>query len=297
VCYLAFIIIRGFSTSSKVFSCFVITLTMGAIFLGRYGGAIVNGIEDRSVTQDHEQIVIDKYTTTHKNSTTYHVVVKAWAPHKDNWSLTVGSSSYRQIKIGSTHFRIKTKKGKLGFEWVVSEKMMPKQEMDPISAWNWPSRDYKNWYPLTQEGIASEEMEFWSKWSATIEEGITNRMNIQDALGTHRISSVYEDILREFIRRQEEVLAKLSVLSVPSRLQIFQDYVLEAGHKQIEFYKEYTKAKIDNPESPFDKNNDQLKVSDQRLWDAYHNFQALYPSRSKAFNDAIEQRLCWFDII
>ena len=39
------------------------------------------------------------------------------------------------------------------------------------------------------------------------------------------------------------------------------------------------------------------RTSPGKLWDAFHEFESVYPNRDTATNNAIEQRLCWLDMI
>ncbi|MCX5708982.1 MAG: hypothetical protein NTY14_08480 [Candidatus Omnitrophica bacterium] len=122
--YFAFRRIKGFSTSSKVFIHFLFTFGIGILLLGRYGFAVANGIFDKTPAQKFEQVVMDKYTTTHKSSTTYHVVVAPWRLAIRPWGFTVGRAEYLGIVPGKTYYRIVTKPGQFGYEWVVSESLI-----------------------------------------------------------------------------------------------------------------------------------------------------------------------------
>ena len=91
----------------------------------------------------------------------------------------------------------------------------------------------------------------------------------------------------------------MSQLEAPERLKTFHEKVIQAGYDQIDFYKDYAQTKENDSQVDFKDlgSNEHLRASDQKLWAAYYDFQALYPSRKKDFNDAIERRLAWFDII
>lgn len=298
---LVFFIIKGFSTSSHVLTYFVITFSIGIILTGRYGAAVYNGIYDKERPSVFNQPVVDKYTTTHKSSTTYHVVVEKWRENMSNWHFTVSSSLYYQIHVHSTKYQIMTKPGRLGYEWVVFERMLSSEEAQAvqISPDYWPQKYYNTWYPLPSDvsGVDPMEMAYWKQWCNLIQEGITNRMNMHDALNLPRSKEFYASIQEKYRSLQQSVLQRLSSLDPPERLKAFQDAVVWAGFDQMDFYNDYVQSKMLNPNGPFSADNDHLKASDKKLWDAYHLFQSLYPSRTKAFNDAIERRLAWFDII
>jgi len=166
---------------------------------------------------------------------------------------------------------------------------------------SWGPRDYSKWYALPSfvEGMNEQEFAYWQQWRKIMEEGITNRMNAQDALNATHYSEEYMAIYEEYRRRQDIMINKLADLQPPERLRPFQDYVVNAGYDQLRFYEDYARAKTENKNRRFDefRNHADLVAGDQKLWAAYHNFEALYPERTKETNDAIEQRLAWFDII
>lgn len=293
-----FYLIKGFSKSATVFLYFVIPFCIGVVLCGRYGTAVYNGYYDTAEPTVFETVIFDKYTTTHKGSTTYHVVAQAWRSNLPNWEFTEDSNTYARIKPGETRCRITTKPGRLDFEWILDEELVFDAESSTVS---WPGRNYQNWYPLPQTvaDIDPEEMAYWQSWTAIMEEGITNRMNVHDTLGKPHRAEFYTVLKNEYLRRQDAMLRRLSQLAAPARLESFHDQVLQAGRDQMEFYKTYIQNKLQNPAITFNdlRADEHLKVSDQTLWAAYYNFQALYPARPPNFNDAIEKRLAWFDII
>ena len=109
----------------------------------------------------------------------------------------------------------------------------------------------------------------------------------------------YAGALNAYEQQQRKMLENLRALEAPPRLQQFKDEVLSAGEDQIRFYEEFAQAKITNNDLNFNafSSNLNLKTSDQKLHAAYDYLKTLYPSIDKATNDAIEQRICWFDII
>lgn len=124
ILYLAFQKIKGFSTSSKVLIHFIFSFGIGIVLLGRYGFAVANGILDKTPPQKFEQALIDKYTTTGENSTTYHAVVAPWHSASRSWGFTVSQAEYGRIQVGKTYYMIVTKSGRFGFEWVLSERLI-----------------------------------------------------------------------------------------------------------------------------------------------------------------------------
>ena len=296
--------IRGFSTSSRVLIYFLAMFIVGSILSFRYAGAILNGIKDRSAVKTHDQQVIEKYITTHKSSKTYHVVVDAWRAGRKPWSFTVSHRLYENTTEGSSLYRIETRSGYWGYEWVLSEDLYQQEEADhnPYKESKFfKAKNFRGWNPLppSVNGMDGVEYAYWKAWVAIMHEGIANRMNVQEALDQQLSVDDYKAVFLEYRDRQEEMLNRLSQLQAPDRIATFQNYIVDAGKDQIRFYEAYAAAKIEDPKRSFAefRTHEDLKTSDKKLWDAYHYFQSLYPGINKAANDAIEQRLCWFDIV
>jgi hypothetical protein len=293
--YLAFLVIRGFSTSARVFIYFLVSFGIGSLLCLRYGGAVYNGFFDTSPIKQFEQTIVYKYTSTGKHSTYYHLDVSPWREGMKGWSFQVSRGTYNQVRINQTHCLIATKSGCLGFEWVVFQKV-------GLASWqNWLPRDYSRWNPLPGNinNMDPEEYSYWQKWHVIMEEGITNRMNVQDALDQGHAKEEYTKIFNEYEGRQEKMLDKFRDLDVPQRFQPMKDDVLSAGDDQIQFYREYAQARAWKNDSKLNEfmNDIHLRSSDQKLHDAANYFKSLYPSIDRATHDAIERRLAWFDII
>jgi hypothetical protein len=293
--YLAFQIIKGFSTSARVFIYFLITFGIGSLLGLRYGGAVYNGIYDRSPLKKFEQVIVNKYTTTGKHSTYYHVDVSPWREGMKNWSFQVSRRTFDQVKVNQTLCLVTTKAGRLGFEWVVFQKV-------GLLDWrNWGPRDYSHWnlLPGNINHMDPQEYSYWLNWHVMMEEGITNRMNVQEFLDEWHAKEDYIKIFNEYANRQEKMLDQFKDLDVPGRIQPLKDDVLSAGEEQIQFYREYAQARAMNTDLKLNGflNNIHLRSSDQKLHDAWNIFKSLYPFIDAATNDAIERRLAWFDII
>ena len=170
-----------------------------------------------------------------------------------------------------------------------------------VSSQNWPSRIFKNWYPLPENipNMDSQELAYWKVWCATMEIGITNRMNVQEALDNDNQVDEYSAINDKYKQSQQYMVQLLSVLYPPERLKPFHQFVISAAQDQMRFYEDYAAARAKNRNLKFKdfREDVNLIAVDKKLWDAYHYFQSLYPSRDKATNDAVERRLAWFDII
>jgi hypothetical protein len=293
--------IRGFATSSRIYINFVLSFCIGAVVLGYFGTQYVNGKNDEATPTSFVQPVVHKYTTRGKSTTYYHLSLAPWRAGGSRFSFDVDYGTYEATISGKTRYTITTKPGALGLEWVTgySKYDDPETTSADIEI-NWPPRNYRQWYPLPNvTDIDPMEMAYWQEWLKVIEEGITNRMNVHDYFNRPQHSTRVTGIKNEYWRRQTQILERLNQIQPPERLRTFHETVLDASHDQIEFYVDFGTAKEDNGKLTFENvaDNPHLKNSDQKLWAAYHQFEALYPQRSNDFNDAIEKRLAWFDSI
>lgn len=171
-----------------------------------------------------------------------------------------------------------------------------------VGANNWPTRDFSRWnpFPAGQDAITDpQELDYIYAWMALINDGIVNRLNMQDALIAQRPSKEYVAVYDLFKYKQKGILYKLNKLVPPPRLENFHEMVIEAITSQVEFYEDYARRRSEEPELTFNQltAHPRLKACDEKLWAAYYEFQRLYPSRDHATNAAIEQRLCWLDLI
>ncbi len=292
-------IVRGFATSSQVYLHFIISFCLGAVPLSYFGTQYINGKYDSGNPSSFTVPVSYKYTTRDENSTTYHVALEPWRKGGSIFSFTVGYSTYVNIARRPTKYTVITKPGALGIEWVTNYYKAGDTHTTKTDI-SWPTRDYSSWYPLPKiSDIDSAELTYWQQWVNVIEDGITNRMNVHEQFANSQKPTRIAMIKTEYQKRQKRMLEALSEIQPPKRLKEFHETVIKAGYNQIEFYLEYGTAKEQNEQLKFENisNNPNLKNSNEKLWAAYHQFEALYPQRSKDFNDAIERRLAWFDII
>lgn len=173
---------------------------------------------------------------------------------------------------------------------------------DKVSPSYWPSRDFSQWnaMPFNQNVILDpEELEYFQRWMVLANEGIVNRLNMHDALLARRPAQEYIEVYDHFSSRQRQVLMSLNALVPPPRLGIFHDDVVAALVSQIDFYDDFVRRKTENPSVELAQllEHPKLVDCDKKLWAAFYEFARLYPNRDAATNNAIEQRLCWLDLI
>ncbi len=300
VSFLAYLKIRGYARSAEVWIVFVIFFLFGAVMLGRYGMAIYNGVYDISEPRRFETTVIDRFYRTNKHSRSYFVIVRPWHEGMPVWELRVSQEEYANIQIGQTRYEIFTKEGRLGFEWVLRQQCIAGKNIGS-GVLSWPGRDYSHWFPLPDQiiNMPQEEYAYWQGWCMVMEEGVTNRLNVQKGLDADDQVDNYTAIYAEYRRRQEGMLERLTALVLPERLIGFQEGVISAGRDQLRFYEFYVQSRLSDRTRKLNNflSHPDLKAGDAKLWEAYHYFQLLYPGINKAGNDAIERRLAEFDII
>lgn len=176
------------------------------------------------------------------------------------------------------------------------------EHAESVGANNWPDRDFSQWnpFPAGQATVTDpQELDYIYAWMDIVNDGIVNRLNMQDALIAERPSKEYEAVYEFFEYKQKGILYRLNKLTPPPRLDNFHALVLEAVASQIEFYEDYARRRSEDSGVTFNQltGHPKLKDCDKNLWAAYYEFQRLYPNRDQATNNAIEQRLCWLDLV
>lgn len=171
-----------------------------------------------------------------------------------------------------------------------------------ISKDHWPQTSFEGWLPLPiKESVIDhhEELSFFMAWTQVMEEGINNRYNMVTVLNSRRDKNDYWEMFSIFEAKQKKFISNLQKLDVPERLRNFHTQVVDASLYQINLYAKWTEKKAVNPSAKLDEflNDVNLKRCNELLWAAYYEFQRLYPNRDKPTNDAIEMRLCQFDVI
>lgn len=183
--------------------------------------------------------------------------------------------------------------------WKMTASMDHVQKVGPKY---WPTRDFSQWnvMPYQQEAITDpEEMEYFRRWMVIANAGIVNRLNMHDALLVERPAVEYADVYQFYSERQRSVWGRLNSLVPPTRLEVFHEHVVAALDKQIDFYDDFVRRKVEDPSVSLSQllQNPHLVDCDKKLWAAFYELARLYPSRDAATNNAIEQRLCWLDMI
>src|SRR2546428_4707400 len=171
-----------------------------------------------------------------------------------------------------------------------------------ITPANWPQRDWSAWYPLPSASSQigdRDELRYIQDVLLALQKGADNRLNMHEVLRTTRTADEYETLLDVYQRRQAVVLAKLNGLAAPERLRAVHRDLVVATDRQIVFFGVLVAEKI--KDSTVDRcrmlGHPALIASTRALHAAWDRIRMLYPNLDHATSDAIESRLCRFDVI
>jgi len=170
-----------------------------------------------------------------------------------------------------------------------------------ITPANWLQRDWSAWYPLpgTSPIVDRDELQYVHEMLLVLQKGADNRLNMHEVLRTTRTADEYGSLLDVYQRRQAAVLAKLNVLAVPARLRSIHRHLVVATDRQIVFFGVFVADKIKDSTVDLCRmiRHPALTASSRALHAAWDKIRALYPNLDQATSDAIESRLCRFDVI
>jgi len=170
-----------------------------------------------------------------------------------------------------------------------------------ISPQYWPVRISPHHFPLPVKSGAlndQEERIYFQQVLSLLEEGLSNRMNIDDALKTRKKEEDYWALYEFYRERQSSVIERLENIEIPGRFQEFHTRVLKAAYHQLIFYERFTSDKIQDPSLKLEDllQDRDLKASGNLLHEAFAVVIALCPDLDPTMRQALESRLCWFDI-
>jgi hypothetical protein len=103
-------------------------------------------------------------------------------------------------------------------------------------------------FPLKESHIdVYEELVYFDQLLGLLEVGITNRLNMEGVLAVRRPPARYTALYEVYRGRQEDMLQRLRALPVPGRLQPGHEPIVRAAERQIAFYGEFARAKVQDP--------------------------------------------------
>ena len=146
--------------------------------------------------------------------------------------------------------------------------------------------------------MTTDERRYFGELTALLDDGIVNRRNIDGVLKSEASADAYTSAFEIYRARQDGLLRRLDALSVPTRLQPVQDAIRRAAERQVGFYRDFKDARIRNPRDlPNLLGHPDLRESDYDLHRAWDLIRQTYPVLDPRLADAIERRLCSFDIV
>ena len=94
------------------------------IFLFTQSALIINGSFDVTPSKTHiVRVMGGEETRSLRDITTYHIFVEDWQKSGSNLKISVERSGYEKIDIGDS-IKIVTKKGFLGYEWIINSRQI-----------------------------------------------------------------------------------------------------------------------------------------------------------------------------
>lgn len=127
--WIAAFLIGGTSTSHDRWGTLMV---FGLLFhgLGSVGSTtLINGLFDPGPLVERNQTIVDKRTHTSRNknrtTVTHYATVQSWEPAGGTIEFKVGSGEYGQIVPGKSKLHLVTGPGRMGFEWLKSQRVAP----------------------------------------------------------------------------------------------------------------------------------------------------------------------------
>lgn len=121
----------GHSRSHRDFLLTGFAALAGFLLLGYGAAGLYNGMGDTAAPSEHAALVLNKEVHTSKNSRSYHLYVQSWRAGRGSEDLRAGYEVYQKMVPGKDRILVRTKPGKLGFEWRVSWNAMERSRRGP----------------------------------------------------------------------------------------------------------------------------------------------------------------------
>ncbi len=165
----------------------------------------------------------------------------------------------------------------------------------------WPARGwvYKERISAKAGGIdAGDELRYFARALALLDEGITNRINVHGVLKTRRTAAEYERLYAIYHERQRSVLDGLRGLAPPRRLARVHARLLAATQAQIRFFRAFVDAKLADGGVDLGRMLDapDLKTANGELESAWSEIRRLYPRLDAETGSVIEHHLRGFEV-
>lgn len=186
-----------------------------------------------------------------------------------------------------------------GTDWLSETFFHPDMK---ISEKYWPDRDFRIFpdFPIKESKINSpEELLYLTQLLKLLEDGASNRINMDAVLKTRRSEEAYWKAFQHYELKHAEFMSRFRLLSVPEGLKPFHQKIETAAMAQLEFYGAFTQEKIGNPSLDLDGmlHHPALQTSNRELLSAFDSFKQYYPELDTQSQQAVEGRICWFDVV
>ena len=111
--------LRGHSSSHRHVGGVAIFFLVGLPLLADGVATFVNGAFDTAdPPAQHEALAVSKQKYSHRLSSYYRVRLNSWRPDRQNVSISISSHDYFHTTPQKTVYRVLTKPGTLGYEWL-----------------------------------------------------------------------------------------------------------------------------------------------------------------------------------
>ncbi len=172
-----------------------------------------------------------------------------------------------------------------------------------VSEAYWPSRGlvYTWWQIPTKASSIDvhDELLYFTRVATLLDDGITNRLNIDGVLKTRRSPAGYAALYEIYRGRQLNVLARMQRIDVPQKLKSIHARMVLATEEQIRFYRIFLDAKLKDPSTDLARmlGDPALQTTNRELHAVWDEVRRLYPRLDFDTSAAIEAHLCGFDVI
>jgi len=172
-----------------------------------------------------------------------------------------------------------------------------------VSETYWPERGlvYTYWQidAKTSSINVHDELMYFTRLVALLDDGITNRLNIDGVFKTRRSHDEYARLYEVYRTKQLDVLARMRLLDVPAKLASIHAHMLFATEQQVRFYETFLDAKLKDPAVDLGRmlGDVALQATNKALHTAWDEIRRLYPHLDSETSSAIEAHLCGYDVI
>ncbi len=120
----AALLLRGTSRSHYTWAA----LMVGGLFLYPVGcagtAALLNAQLDGGADEVRAPVIVEKYTTRHKNTTKYHIRIASWRNPAETISFRIDATTYQAVVPNRSRLEVVTRPGALAMDWERSRRVL-----------------------------------------------------------------------------------------------------------------------------------------------------------------------------